>query len=99
MRALRGRSKGCPLLLLCAEHVRQLGGESPLLNLIGGAKARADEQEPDKRHTASGELATRQRSPYPSRMLVVNSAAGALKAVELTSGDLLRVAQSRLRLL
>jgi len=29
---LRGRSK--PAFRLCAEHVRQLGGESPLLNLM-----------------------------------------------------------------
>ena len=65
---------------LCAEHVRQLGGESPLLNLMEvkvreaqgassrgrgltearkrGAKARADEQEPDTRNTVPGELAS-----------------------------------------
>jgi hypothetical protein len=61
---------------LCAEHIRQLGGESPLSNLGEGLakrkgvvarrglkeawskKVRADEQKPDTRHTASGELAT-----------------------------------------
>jgi hypothetical protein len=44
-----------------------------------------------------GELATDSEAHNPSRALVVNSGGGVRKAVELTSGDLLLVRESGLR--
>jgi hypothetical protein len=58
---------------------------------------RADVQEPDVRPTASDEPANDVRSPYPSRTPVGKSGGCASKAVELTSGDLPLVSESRLR--
>ena len=57
---------------------------------------RVDVQELDVRPTASDELANDVRSPYPSRTPVKSSGC-ASKAVELTSGDLPLVSESRLR--
>ena len=44
-----------------------------------------------------GRVGNEQQSPYPSKASAGKSGGGALKAIELTTGDLLHVVDSRLK--